>query len=113
MGVAYTSNGGGVYVQWGWRLRPIGVVYTSKGAKVAYKSRGPMIVSKNVLEVEENVPSFVLRPGRRSYLPERCFCVPGVVKNIITARNRSSPLCKCLINAVHSRPPLMLIERST
>ena len=41
MGVAYTSNGGGVYVQWGWRIRPMGVVYTSKGAKVAYKSKGP------------------------------------------------------------------------
>ena len=22
MGVAYTSNGGGVYVQWGWRIHP-------------------------------------------------------------------------------------------
>ena len=42
MGVAHTSNGGGVYVQWGWRIRPMGVAYTSKGAKVAYKSKGPI-----------------------------------------------------------------------
>ena len=40
-GAAYTSNGGGVDVQWGWRIRPMGVAHTSKGAKVAYKSKGP------------------------------------------------------------------------
>ena len=34
MGVAYTSNGGGVYVQWGWRIRPMGVAYTSNGGGV-------------------------------------------------------------------------------
>ena len=39
---SYTFNGSGVYVQWGWRMRPMGVAYTSKGAKVAYKSKGPM-----------------------------------------------------------------------
>ena len=38
------SHGGGAYVQWGWRIRPMGVAYTSKGAKVAYKSKGPEIL---------------------------------------------------------------------
>ena len=31
MGVAYTSYGGGVYVIWGWRIHPMGVAYTSNG----------------------------------------------------------------------------------
>ena len=29
MRAAYTSNGGGVYVQWEGRIRPFGVAYTS------------------------------------------------------------------------------------
>ena len=45
MGVAYTSNGGGVYIQWGWRIHPMGVAYTSKGGGVyvqwTYTSKGP------------------------------------------------------------------------
>ena len=32
--VAYTSYGGGVYVIWGWRIRPMGVAYTSYGGGV-------------------------------------------------------------------------------
>ena len=36
-----------VYVPWGWRIRPMGVAYTSKGAKVAYKSKGPNNELKN------------------------------------------------------------------
>ena len=39
MGVAYTSNGGGVYIQWGWRIHPMGVAYTSNGGGV-YIQRG-------------------------------------------------------------------------
>ena len=34
----------GVYVPWGWRIRPMGVAYTSEGAKVAYKSKGPLLL---------------------------------------------------------------------
>ena len=34
MGVAYMSNGGGVYVQWGWRICPMGVAYMSNGGGV-------------------------------------------------------------------------------
>ena len=41
------SHGGGVYVQWWWRLRPKGVAYTSKGAKVAYKSKGQISFLRN------------------------------------------------------------------
>ena len=26
--VAHTFNGGGVYIQWGWRMHPMGVAYT-------------------------------------------------------------------------------------
>ena len=29
--VAYTSKGSGVYVIWRWRIRPMGVAYTSNG----------------------------------------------------------------------------------
>ena len=28
------SHGGGAYVQWGWRIRPMGVAYTSNGGGV-------------------------------------------------------------------------------
>ena len=46
MGVAYTSNGGGVYIQWGWRIHPMGVAYTSNGGGVyvqwTYTSKGPL-----------------------------------------------------------------------
>ena len=36
-----SSNGVGVYVQWGWRIVPIGVAYKSKGAKMAHTSNEP------------------------------------------------------------------------
>ena len=43
--VAYTSKGSGVYVIWGWRIRPMGVAYTSNGGGVyvqwTYTSKGP------------------------------------------------------------------------
>ena len=41
MGVEYTFNGGGVYVQWWWLLCPMRGAYTSEGAKVVNKSKGP------------------------------------------------------------------------
>ena len=39
--VAYSFNGGGVYVQWGWRIVPMEVAYKSNGAKMAYTFNGP------------------------------------------------------------------------
>ena len=48
--VVYTSKGSGVYVIWGWRIRPMGVAYTSNGGGVyvqwTYTFKGP----KNVLD---------------------------------------------------------------
>ena len=45
--VAYTSKGSGVYVQWGWHIRPMGVAYTSNGGGVyvqqTYTSKGPLL----------------------------------------------------------------------
>ena len=52
--VAYTSKGSGVYVQWGWRIHPMGVAYTSnrpirpKGRyyniNVKFESKSPKIL---------------------------------------------------------------------
>ena len=46
--VAYTSKGSGVYVIWGWRIRPMGVAYTSNGGGVyvqwIYTSKGPFFL---------------------------------------------------------------------
>ena len=47
--VAYTSKGSGVYVIWGWRIRPMGVAYTSNGGGVyvqwTYTSKGPLVLT--------------------------------------------------------------------
>ena len=52
------SHGVGAYVQWGWRLRPMGVAYTSKGAKVAYKSKGTNLLI--VLQQRQNCLSLAI-----------------------------------------------------
>ena len=43
------SNRVGVHVQWGWRMRPMGVAYSSKGAKVANKPKGPSALLKEYI----------------------------------------------------------------